>query len=78
MISTIVKRAISIGIFMLIAAILSALVGLIMALPVMFLWNWIVPQLTNGWFQKLNYFQAWGLITLIGILFSSGRSVDKD
>lgn len=44
---------------------LSALVGLILALPVMLLWNFVF-----GGFHKLNIFQAWALNVLIGILFS--------
>jgi mannitol-specific phosphotransferase system IIBC component len=74
MIQEIVKKAVSIGVFMLIAAILSAIVGLIMAVPVMFLWNWVMPYISNGFFNNISYFQAWALITLIGILFSSGKS----
>jgi len=78
MISSIVKKAVSIGIFMLIAAVLSAIVGLIMAVPVMFLWNWVMPYITNGFFQEMTYFHSWCLITLMGILFSSGKSNGKD
>ena len=74
MIQNIIKRAISIGVFMLVAAILSALVGLIMAIPVMFIWNWVMPHLSNGFFAEINYLRAWGLMTLIGILFSSGKT----
>jgi hypothetical protein len=74
MIVSILKRAMSIGIFMLVAAILSALVGLIMAIPVMFLWNWVMPYISDGFFVSIGYFRAWGLITLMGILFSSGKS----
>jgi hypothetical protein len=74
MIGNILKRALSIGIFMLVAAILSALVGLIMAVPVMFLWNWVMPYISKGFFSNIGYLRAWGLVTLIGILFSSGKS----
>lgn len=74
MLTNILKRAVTIGIFMLVAALLSAIVGFIMAVPVMFLWNWVMPQISEGFIQKIDYLHAWGLVTLIGILFNSGKS----
>ena len=77
-IQSILNKAISIGIFMLVAAVLSAIVGLIMAVPVMFLWNWVMPHISNNFFKEISYLHAWGLITLFGILFSSGKSADTN
>lgn len=74
MLTKFVQKAISIGIFMLVAAVLSALVGLIMAFPVMLLWNWVVPGISGNILGSINYLHAWALFTLMGILFSSGKT----
>lgn len=65
----ILKRAIDIGYAMLIVVILSALVGLILAFPVMWLWNFVF-----GGLHKINVFQAWALNVLAGILFGQKGS----
>ena len=67
----ILKRVIDIGYAMLIVVILSALVGLILAFPVMWLWNFVFGSL-----HKVNVFQAWALNVLAGILFGH-RSSNK-
>lgn len=61
----ILKRIIDIGYAMLIVIILSVLVGLILAFPVMWLWNFVFGSL-----YKITVFQAWALNVLTGILFS--------
>ncbi len=48
----------------LIVVILSAIVGLILAFPVKLLWNFVFGQL-----YQINWFQAWALNVLAGILF---------
>ncbi|MBI3026837.1 hypothetical protein HYY70_01880 [Candidatus Woesearchaeota archaeon] len=53
----------------LIVIILSALVGLILAFPVMWLWNYVF-----GSFHKISVFQAWALNVLAGILFGHKNS----
>ena len=58
------KKLIDIGYAMLLVIVLSALVGLILAFPVMLLWNFVF-----GVFYKITVFQAWALNVLIGILF---------
>ena len=63
-------KLIDIGYAMLIVIILSALVGLILAFPVMWLWNFVFGSL-----YKINVFQAWALNVLTGILF--GQRVSK-
>ena len=44
--------------------VLSSLIGLILAFPVMWLWNFVFGAL-----YKINVFQAWALNVLTGILF---------
>ena len=66
----ILKKLVDIGYAMLIVIILSALVGLILAFPVMWLWNFVFGSL-----HKINVFQAWAMNVLTGILF--GRPGEK-
>lgn len=65
----ILKKLIDIGYAMLLVIILSALVGLILAFPVMWLWNFVFGSL-----HKINVFQAWALNVLAGILFGQRGS----
>ena len=67
----ILKKVIDIGYAMIIVIIISALVGLILAFPVMWLWNYVF-----GTYIKINVFQAWALNVLTGILFGQ-RSPSK-
>jgi len=60
----VLKKLIDIGYAMLFVIVLSALVGLILALPVMLLWNFVF-----GSFHKISVLQAWALNVLAGILF---------
>ena len=63
-----------------IAAFITAiafLVGLslIMALPTMLLWDWLMPELFG--LKEVTLFQAWGLNFLCGMLFKSHTSASK-
>ena len=63
------RRLMDIGYAMLIVIILSALVGLILAFPVMWLWNFVFGSL-----YKISVFHAWALNVLAGILFGQRTS----
>lgn len=65
----ILRKLLEIVYAMLLVVILSALVGLILAFPVMWLWNFIFGSL-----YKINVFQAWALNVLAGILFGQRNS----
>ena len=65
----ILKKMIDIGYAMLLVIIISALVGLILAFPVMWLWNFVFGNIL-----KINVFQAWALNVLAGILFGQRNS----
>ena len=52
--------------------LVSIIVGLIMAFPVMWLWNFVF-----GKFLAINVFQAWALNVLCGILLGRASS-NKD
>ena len=62
----VLKRALEIGYTMFLIILLSVLVGLILAFPVMWLWNFVFGKLL--W---INVFQAWALTVLSSILFGS-------
>ena len=62
------KRMLEIVYTMFLVILLSALVGLIMAFPVMWLWNFVFLNFPN---IQINVFQAWALNVLAGILFGS-------
>ncbi len=61
-------RIIEIGYTMVVIIILSAIVGLILAFPVMWLWNYVFT------FYRISVFQAWALNVLCGILL--GKTSD--
>ena len=63
------SKLIDMGYTMLLVMMLSVLVGLILAFPVMLLWNFVF-----GSFLRINVFQAWALNVLAGILFGNRNS----
>lgn len=48
----------------------------ILALPVMLLWNYLIPDITNGKLHEINFFQALALNMLCFILFRT-KTFDK-
>ena len=63
-----------------IAAIISVvglfiLISLLMAAPVMWLWDWLMPTIFG--LKEITLFQAWGLNFLCGLLFKSNTSSSK-
>lgn len=46
-----------------------AIVSLIIGLPIMLLWNWLMPIIFN--LPKITFFQAVGLSILTGMLFKT-------
>ena len=65
----ILKNIIDMGYAVLFVIVISALVGLILAFPVMWLWNYVF-----GSYMKISVFQAWALNVLAGILFGQRNS----
>ncbi|MEK6946011.1 MAG: hypothetical protein AABX32_00225 [Nanoarchaeota archaeon] len=65
----VLKRILDLAYAMILVIILSALVGLILAFPVMWLWNFVF-----GSILKISVFQAWALNVLTGILFGQRNS----
>jgi hypothetical protein len=46
-----------------------------MALPTMWLWDWLMPELFG--LKTITLFQAWGLNFLCGLLFKSHTNNSK-
>lgn len=60
----VLSRILELGYTMLLVILISAIIGLILAFPVMWLWNFVFGEL-----YRINVFQAWALNVLAGILF---------
>ncbi len=52
------------------------IVAAIMSLPVMLLWDWVMPGIFG--LREITWFEAWGLLFLSGLLFKSHTTVKKD
>lgn len=58
---------------------LVVLMGAILALPVMWLWNGVVVDLfAAGAVRPVGFWSAWGLLILCGLLFKSSVSKQSD
>jgi hypothetical protein len=55
------------GMFVIIVALF--LGGIILSFPIMWLWNWLMPELFD--LQTIGYWQSFGLFYLSGLLFRS-------
>jgi hypothetical protein len=55
---------------------LIVLAGILLALPLQLLWNWLMPTLFN--LPVITFWQALGLNMLAGILFKSNINIKKD
>lgn len=56
-------------------AILAAGLAFLFGLIVMWLWNWIMPDVFG--LKELTYWQAWGIVLLAHILFKAGGHRDS-
>lgn len=57
---------------LLLGLLITAVFGLIAAIPLYFLWNWLMPSIFG--LSIISYAQAWGLVWLTSILFKSSSS----
>jgi len=60
----------------LLAIALAFLLSLILALPVMWLWDWLMPTIFG--LPEITLMQAWGLNFLSSLLFKSHTNCRKD
>lgn len=56
--------------------VIVAIIAIIMALPTMLLWNWLMPDIFG--LCKINIAQAFGLLFLSGFLFGNKSLSKKD
>lgn len=52
------------------------LVAALMSLPVMLLWDWLMPTIFG--LPEITWLQAWGLLFLCGLLFRSHITNKKE
>jgi hypothetical protein len=50
--------------------------GLLYALPIKLLWNWLMPMIFG--LPKLTFWQSWGLLVFCHLLFPTNSSSSKD
>lgn len=55
----------------LVAAIVCVAVSVLFALPMMWLWNWLMPDLFS--MPTISFAQAWGILVLSGLLFRTSK-----
>ena len=63
------KRMLEMGYTIALVILISGIVGLVLAFPVKWLWNFVF-----GAILTINVFQAWALNVLMGILFGNRTS----
>ncbi len=68
----ILKRIFELAYTMFLVILLSVIVGLILAFPIMLLWNFVFGEL-----YKITFLQAWALNVLVGILFGKASGDKK-
>lgn len=49
--------------------------GLLLSLPVMWLWNWLMPTIFG--LTKITWLQSYGLTLLTSFLFKTSFNIDK-
>lgn len=55
---------------------IAIVVGLILSLPVMLLWNYFLVDAITG-IKEIGWMQAWGILVLCGLLFKTNGVTEK-
>ena len=71
----ILKRMLGMVCTIALVVIISGIVGLVLAFPVMWLWNFVFKNFPD--YFQINVFQAWALNVLMGILFGNKTNGKK-
>lgn len=58
------------------AILLSTLSATLTAIPVYFLWNWLMPTIFG--LTKLTFAQSWGICILFGLLFNNTVKIKEE
>lgn len=69
---TLIKAIVTGLMAMLLVAVICAVVGIVMAIPIYYLWNWLMPTIFG--ISEITYWQAWGLYWLSALLLKSSSS----
>ncbi len=56
-------------VFSLLGILIAMGINLIFAIPMMWLWNWLMPAVLG--LGEITYWQAWGLLFLCSLMFKS-------
>jgi len=64
----------AVGLF-LTAIVLAVVISFLLSLPVMLLWDWLMPTIFG--LPEITWLQAWGLGLLCGLLFKSHVTTNK-
>ena len=59
-----------------IAIAMIVVIGLVLSLPVMWLWNYCLVPATTG-LNEIGWLQAWGILVLCGLLFKTQASTKE-
>lgn len=65
---------------LLLAVIIVVVAGALVALPVMWLWNWLLtgPESAIGiGLPVIGFWRSWGLLVLCGLLFKSSNTTSS-
>lgn len=66
------KNLISKVLIIISALVMYTFVSVVLAIPVLLLWNWLMPTIFG--ITKITLGQAWGISLLCGLLFGQGSS----
>jgi hypothetical protein len=61
---------------LLLAAGLAFLASVIIAFPVKWLWNWLIPEIFTG-VKPISALQAWGLVFLLNLMIPNRNRTEK-
>jgi hypothetical protein len=61
---------------LILAAGLAFLASVIIAFPVKWLWNWLVPAIFTG-VKEISALQAWGLVFLLNLMLPNRNRAEK-
>ncbi len=56
--------------------IVAAIFGIIAAIPIYFLWNWLMPTIFA--IKTITFLQAWGIYFLSSMLFKSAKTKETN
>lgn len=71
-----IKNAIALIMSIIVTMMIAIVISLIAAIPVYFLWNWLIPDIFG--LTTINFIQTVGLCFLVKLLLPSSSTVEKN